>query len=95
MIKFDCTKCGHSYNVSEEYAGKRVRCKECKEINTIPSVELETDSGDKCVESRKYGTTGPAIVKGRHKPIKVYATRWRVATENRGLLPCGNRAAYN
>ena len=47
MIKFDCTKCGHSYNVSEEYAGKRVRCKECKEINTIPSVELETDdSGD-------------------------------------------------
>jgi phage FluMu protein Com len=47
MIKFDCTKCGHSYNVSEEYAGKRVRCKECKEINTIPSVELDTDhSGD-------------------------------------------------
>ena len=29
---------------------------------------------------RKYGTTGPAIVKGRHEPIKAYATRWRVAT---------------
>ena len=35
MIKFDCTKCGHSYRVSDEYAGKRVRCKECSTVNKI------------------------------------------------------------
>ena len=47
MIKFDCFKCEHSYRVSDQYAGKRVRCKECGEINQIPSVELETaDCGD-------------------------------------------------
>ena len=42
MIEFDCSKCGHSYRVSDQYAGKRMRCKECSEINTIPSVEHET-----------------------------------------------------
>ena len=42
MIIFDCCKCGHSYRVPDKYAGKRVRCKECGEINLIPAVELET-----------------------------------------------------
>ena len=37
MIKFDCSKCGHSYRVPDEYAGKRSRCKECSTINTIPT----------------------------------------------------------
>lgn len=41
MIKFDCTKCGHSYRVSDQYAGKRVRCKECSTINQIPASEPE------------------------------------------------------
>jgi hypothetical protein len=54
-----------------------------------------TDFQSQVNESRKYGTTGAVIVKGHHKPIKAYATRWYVATVNRGLLPCGNRAAYN
>ena len=42
MIEFDCSKCGHSHQVSDKIAGKRVRCKECGEINLIPSVERET-----------------------------------------------------
>ena len=47
MIKFDCCKCEHSYRVSDQYAGKWVRCKECGEIDMIPSVELEAvDCGD-------------------------------------------------
>jgi hypothetical protein len=41
MIKFDCSKCGHSYRVADQYAGKRVRCKECGTINTIPAIERE------------------------------------------------------
>jgi len=44
MIKFDCFKCGHSYNVSDRYAGKQMRCKECGEINMIPSIEPEAVS---------------------------------------------------
>ncbi|MEN8127024.1 MAG: hypothetical protein ABFR90_04370 [Planctomycetota bacterium] len=41
MIKFDCSKCGHSYKVSDQYAGKRVRCKECSTVNVIPAAEPE------------------------------------------------------
>jgi len=44
MIEFDCIKCGHSHQVFDKIAGKRVRCKECREINTVPAVELETVS---------------------------------------------------
>ena len=39
MIKFDCSKCGHSYRVSDQYAGKRVRCRECTTVNTVPAPE--------------------------------------------------------
>lgn len=37
MIKFNCTQCGHSYRVSDEYAGKRVKCKGCGTPNVIPA----------------------------------------------------------
>ena len=47
MIKFDCIKCGHSYRVQDQYAGKRVRCKECSTINKIPAAEpKKVDCGD-------------------------------------------------
>ena len=35
LINFNCTKCGHAYNVPDEYAGKKVRCKECQTVNSI------------------------------------------------------------
>jgi hypothetical protein len=44
MIKFSCTQCGHSYRVSDEYAGKRVKCKNCATANTIPSPEKTEQS---------------------------------------------------
>lgn len=49
MINFNCTKCGHSYNVPDEYAGKKVRCKECQTVNSVPSQvngNLRRDCGD-------------------------------------------------
>lgn len=47
MIKFSCSECGQSYRVSDEYAGKRVRCKGCSQVNTIPQPESDTvGSGD-------------------------------------------------
>lgn len=44
MIKFSCTQCGHSYRVSDEYAGKRVKCKGCATANTIPAAEVTEKS---------------------------------------------------
>lgn len=49
MIKFSCTHCGHSYRIPDEYAGKRVKCKGCGTVNTIPAVDTEKNvigSGD-------------------------------------------------
>ena len=69
MIKFDCTKCGHSYRVSDEYAGKRVRCKECSTVNKIAAPEPERVScgdsvaayNDLLKEMLKYEQQAPAL----------------------------------
>jgi DNA-directed RNA polymerase subunit RPC12/RpoP len=42
MIKFQCSNCGKNYRVTDEYAGKRARCKDCGTVNVIPSREPET-----------------------------------------------------
>ena len=43
MIKFSCSGCGRVYRVSDKYAGKRIRCKDCSsQINTIPQPKNET-----------------------------------------------------
>ncbi len=41
MIQFNCEKCNRAYRVSDNYAGKRVRCKQCNAINLIPCAERE------------------------------------------------------
>ena len=42
MIKFNCTSCAQTYRVSDEYAGKKVRCKSCNSINILPGSKTET-----------------------------------------------------
>lgn len=53
MINFKCTKCGHAYSVPGEYAGKKVRCKQCQTVNTIPSTDSPETGGSKpnCTDS--------------------------------------------
>ena len=54
MIRFNCSKCGRSYRVSDEYSGKRVRCKECNTINNILAAQTEkVASGDSVSELNK------------------------------------------
>ena len=43
MIQFKCQGCNKAYNVPDEYAGKKVRCKKCDSTNRIPSSE-ETEN---------------------------------------------------
>ncbi len=43
MIQFCCSKCNHEYRVPEEYAGKRARCKKCKNVNVIPDLQPVAD----------------------------------------------------
>ncbi|HOK95558.1 MAG TPA: hypothetical protein PK052_04890 [Anaerohalosphaeraceae bacterium] len=69
MIRFDCSKCEHNYRVPDEYAGKRIRCKACDTVITIPAPETETvKCGDSIAtynrlleEMSKYEKQAPAI----------------------------------
>lgn len=36
MISFSCDNCGKAFSVSEEYAGRRARCKACGATVTVP-----------------------------------------------------------
>lgn len=42
-ISFECTGCGKEYKVKDDLAGKRIRCKGCETVVTVPSSEEEED----------------------------------------------------
>jgi DNA-directed RNA polymerase subunit RPC12/RpoP len=39
MIKFHCSSCQKKLGVSDEYAGRRVRCPKCEETSIVPQME--------------------------------------------------------
>jgi len=43
VIQFSCSTCDHKYRVPEEYAGKKARCKKCKNVNVIPMLVVKED----------------------------------------------------
>jgi predicted Zn finger-like uncharacterized protein len=36
MLAFDCPHCGRRFEVGDEFAGRKVRCKACQEVFTVP-----------------------------------------------------------
>lgn len=57
MIQFNCSKCDHEYRVSDEYSGKKARCKKCKNVNLIPKIQpvVEVDfSSDNFDSNAEY-----------------------------------------
>ena len=44
VIQFSCSKCNHEYRVPDEYAGKKARCKKCKNVNLIPESMVAASS---------------------------------------------------
>ncbi len=43
MINFSC-QCGKSYSLDEQYAGKKVRCRECNSMLTVPNLIQKNES---------------------------------------------------
>lgn len=43
MIKFKCGKCGWQLDLPDKYAGKRVRCKSCKQISVVGGSQTGAD----------------------------------------------------
>ena len=48
QIAFSCPRCGRSYQVEAQLAGKKARCKDCQEVMRVPlaSPPEKADSGD-------------------------------------------------
>lgn len=46
MIEFNCENCGQTYNISDKYAEKKIRCKSCSHVNTVPAPMSEFLCGD-------------------------------------------------
>jgi predicted Zn finger-like uncharacterized protein len=42
-LRFNCPGCGSVYNFPDEFLGRRVRCKKCSEIFTVPKPEPPSD----------------------------------------------------
>ena len=51
MIQFNCTMCDHKYRVPDEYAGKKARCKQCKNVNVIPDLQPAFDCSTENLDS--------------------------------------------
>ncbi|MHC4527738.1 MAG: hypothetical protein ACYS29_07670 [Planctomycetota bacterium] len=39
MIKFDCSHCQRELSIPESYAGKRVRCANCRQVVSVPAAQ--------------------------------------------------------
>jgi len=66
MIKFTCSKCAHQYQVADDYAGRKVRCKNCKTTCIVPKTD-NTGCGDSLArfnsllqEMQEYEKIAPA-----------------------------------
>lgn len=46
MIKMNCPSCGHSLRISDEYSGKRGKCKYCNEIFIVSGVQADPQYGE-------------------------------------------------
>ena len=45
MITFQCSRCSKKYRISDEHAGKRVKCS-CGAINTVSPITQKNSSGN-------------------------------------------------
>jgi hypothetical protein len=62
-IKFSC-ECGKAYKVSDKFAGKRVKCKQCGETVTVPST-----SSDEIPSQRAASISQSAVLKSGPNPV--------------------------
>lgn len=51
MIQFSCSECSHEYRVPDEYAGKKARCKKCRNVNLIPDLQPVVEFSTECCDS--------------------------------------------
>lgn len=67
-ISVSCPSCGHEYNVKDEAAGKKFKCKECEAIVEVPdgdshtddSLAAQHDDADDPFSNLDFGSPAPA-----------------------------------
>ncbi len=49
MIQFSCEKCKKAYRIPDNFAGKKVRCKQCGVTTQVPVASHEKTGSDESV----------------------------------------------
>ncbi|QDT39972.1 hypothetical protein Pan241w_00250 [Gimesia alba] len=89
-IKFQCKKCGKNYKVSDDKAGKKIKCRECAAPVKIP--ELEVDDFNEDWEEEDEDTPPPPRRRAKSvskKKSKSKARKKSSSGSNQGLLIVG------
>ncbi len=61
MIHFECENCGGPVRVGDEWAGRRGRCPNCRQIITIPAGAGETEDPTEALSTVLRGRSEPTV----------------------------------
>lgn len=65
-IDTECKKCGETYRVKDELAGKKIRCKACSTVMLVP--QLDEDEWDEEVPEEELPPVRKSSKKAKRKP---------------------------
>lgn len=75
-IQVTCEKCATDYRLPEKAAGKRIRCKSCQSVITVPSATNDDFLTDLALEDFRDGAPPPQPAKPRKKKKKKRKRKW-------------------
>ncbi|HEY7426162.1 MAG TPA: hypothetical protein VH682_18170 [Gemmataceae bacterium] len=76
--------CGRALNIKDEFAGRKIRCPECKSVLAVPAAEKETEADDLMLEV--LPADEPEEVRPRRE-----SRRAAIQTEIPDVLPARSR----
>lgn len=94
-ISFKCKKCGKGYKVSDDKAGKKVKCRQCSALIRIPEAEIDDFSED--WEEEEASFTPPQRRRTRTKTkskTKSKGKKKSSSNSNQGLLVVGGIVGF-
>lgn len=85
-IKFRCKKCGKNYQVSDDKAGRKIKCRQCAAPIKIPELEIDDFSED-WEEEEEYAP--PVRKRSKKSSTKSKGKKQSSSGSSQGLLIAG------
>lgn len=67
-ISFDCSDCGATLKVKEQYSGRKIKCPHCEAVNRVPAESEESDDDDEVRPTRSASTSSRSKQTRRSQP---------------------------